>query len=96
MRHSKKTTQSPQSEIEKEAEKRLQDFLSMNNLCAATAPPQSTSNAPSRDGRQSDDAWPWTNDSSSARNTYAFKETTKSIFIKRLELTINGTPIDQV
>ena len=68
----------------------------MNNLCAATAPPQSTSNAPSRDGRQSDDAWAWTNDSSSVRNYTTLRETTKAIFIKRLELTINGTPIDQV
>ena len=67
----------------------------MNNLSAATAPPQSTST--SRDGRQSEDGWPWTNDSSSSmRNANALRETTKSIFIKRLELTINGTPIDQV
>ena len=68
----------------------------MNNLSNATAPPQSTSSASCRDGRQSDDAWAWTNDSSSIRNTNTLRETTKAIFIKRLELTINGTPIDQV
>ena len=95
----KKTTESAQSEIEREAEKRLQDFLSMNNLSAASAPPQSTSSMPSRDGRdgrQSEDGWAWTNDSTSIRNANALRETTKAIFIKRLELTINGTPIDQV
>ena len=83
-------SEATQSEIAREAEKRLQDFLSMNNLCAASAPPQSISSHQSN--RQSDYAW--TNDSSSLRNP--IKDATKAIFIKKLELTINGTPIDQI
>ena len=81
-------SEATQSEIAREAEKRLQDFLSMNNLCAASAPPQSI--ASEQSNRQSE--CPWTNDSSSTRNAHPIQASTKAIFIKRLELTINGTP----
>ena len=43
--------------------------------------------------RISDDCW--TNDSASIRNVPVLGAT-KKIFIRKLELTINGTPIDQV
>ena len=93
---SKKTNEDIQCEIQKEAERRLRDFL--NNQSASTNEdifqPCTSREALSRNvnSRISDDAW--TNDSSSQRHFPT--AATKPIFIRKLELTINGTPIDQV
>ena len=94
---SKKTTEDIQSQIQKEAEKRLREFLSAQSNASNSDDifqPCTSREALSKNvhSRMSDDAW--TNDSGSLRS---FPNAgTKPIFIRKLELTINGTPIDQV
>ena len=90
-----------QFEIAQEAERRLREFLASNRDESSINLEPSTSrggcNTRNVTSRVSDDYW--TNDSSSSvRNIGAtsISAATKSIFIRKLELTINGTPIDQV
>ena len=90
-----------QFQIAQEAERRLREFLASNRDESSINLEPSTSrggcNTRNVTSRVSDDYW--TNDSSSSvRNIGAtsISAATKSIFIWKLELTINGTPIDQV
>ena len=86
-------------QIQAEAEKRLREFLSAQQAPVDQYEPQPStsrnSNGQSKqiNSRISDDCW--TNDSASIRNIPVLGAT-KTIFIRKLELTINGTPIDQV
>ena len=93
---SQKTNEDIQSQIQKEAEKRLRDFLNAQSLPnnEDVFQPCTSREALLRNvnSRISDDAW--TNDSSSLQHFPT--AATKPIFIRKLELTINGTPIDQV
>ena len=99
---SKKTEEDLQLEIQTEAAKRLREFLSSQQVTVNEIDPQpstsreSTGRTKQINSRLSDDCW--TNDSSSIRNARDLQDfaATKSIFIRKLELTINGTPIDQV
>lgn len=96
----KKSQKSPediQVEINKEAERRLRDFLSaQSNL--ECLPSTSTQHSKVIESRASDFAW--TNDSRSdcpiPNDPEPDLTATKPIFIKRVEVTINGTSLDQV
>ena len=98
---STKSVDEVQFEIAQEAERRLREFLATNNDESSINLEPSTSrgacNTRNVTSRVSDDYW--TNDSSSSvRNigSTTVSDATKSIFIRKLELTINGTPIDHV
>ena len=100
---SKQTEEDLQLQIQAEAEKRLREFLSSQQATVDQYEPQPSTSRDSNgrlskqiNSRLSDDCW--TNDSNSIRNIPDFvaPRATKSIFIRKLELTINGTPIDQV
>ena len=89
-------------EIQAEAAKRLREFLQAQQAnvdqCEPNLEPSTSRNSLGRLSKQinsriSDDCW--TNDSASIRNIPVLGAT-KTIFIRKLELTINGTPIDQV
>jgi hypothetical protein len=101
----KKSQKTPSTEIEEEAQRRLRLFLSQQSNLAENF--QSTSSEgmnlpplPPTPTRASDDAW--TNDTSSSHNFQPVQNfgppspTTKPIFLKRVELTINGSPIDMI
>jgi hypothetical protein len=94
----KSQTKTLNSEIEEEAQRRLRLFLSsqQSNNSENFQPTQGCSH-------MSDDAW--TNDTSShvqseqtfpAQQSAPETETTKNIFLKRVELTINGSPVDMI
>ena len=92
-------------EIQAEAAKRLREFLQAQQAnvdqCEPNLEPSTSRNSNGRlskqiNSRLSDDCW--TNDSNSIRHIpdLVAPRATKSIYIRKLELTINGTPIDQV
>ena len=99
----KKSKPNLESEIEEEAQRRLRVFLAgQHNETSSTEQFHLTSSEgfrPSTSGmqpqqmtsRESDDAW--TNDSSSVR---LGPPISKKIFISRVDLTINGTSVDQI
>ena len=102
-KNSKKTEEDLQMQIQAEAEKRLREFLSAQQATVDQYEPQPSTSRNSNgrlskqiNSRLSDDCW--TNDSNSIRHIpdLVAPRATKSIYIRKLELTINGTPIDQV
>jgi hypothetical protein len=104
-----KGKKSKETQIEEEAQRRLRSFISAQQN-RATSDNENFLNFPStsaqvNQSRMSDDAW--TNDSSSSTNflpTYGPNppptptplRAKKQIFIRKVELTINGNPIDMI
>ena len=92
----KKTKNQQQTEIEDEAQRRLRLFLASqeNDSFAPSAPPLDSQAASSRSSQRFQSCSQLSDDGS--QRDVINDATEKEIFITKIEITINGTPIDQI